>query len=119
MKKRTVLKALVLALSVSGAGLVAAQDQLKTQDKDQDRLRDQDGLSIYGYELMTEQERTALRERMRATKTQQERERIWAEHRVPMDARAKERGVAIVHRDGSSGASQGSSGSGSGAGGKK
>lgn len=129
MKKTYLTQALILAAVMGGAGMAAAQDQLKTQDKDQlktqdmdkdqDRLRDQDRLYIYGYELMTDQERDTLRERMRATKTLQERDRIRAEHRVQMDARAKERGVSIIHRDGggsSAGGSKGSSGSSSGSG---
>ena len=71
--------------------------------------------------VLTDQERNAHRERMRAAKTLQERDRIRAEHRVQMDARAKERGATIIHRDGGAASNSGSSGagSGSGAGGKK
>ncbi|WP_291009259.1 hypothetical protein [Hydrogenophaga sp.] len=137
MKQPNLIKALIVAASLAGIGLgtAMAQEQLKTQDqlrtqdkdmikdkdmdKDQDRMRDQDRLHIYGYELMTDQERNAQRERMRAAKTLQERDRIRAEHRAQMDARAKERGVAIIHRDGGATGSSGSSGAGTGAGGKK
>jgi hypothetical protein len=135
MKQPNLIKALIVVASLSGMGLgtAMAQDQLKTQDqlrtqdkdmvkdkdKDQDRLRDQDRLYIYGYELMTDQERNAHRERMRAAKTLQERDRIRAEHRVQMDARAKERGMIIMHRDGGAAGNSGSSGAGTGAGGKK
>jgi len=128
MKKQTLIKTLVLALSLSGVGMVAAQDQMKTQDKDQlktqdkdklktqdkDQLRDQDRL--YADELMTDQERTALRERLRLAKTEQERARIREEHRVQMDARAKERGVTIKQPDGA--AQAGANGSAGSAGGK-
>lgn len=128
MKAKTLTQALIVAFSLAGVGMGVAsaedklktQDQLKTQDKDmdkdQDRLRDQDRLVIYGYELMTDAERDAHRARMRAAKTMQERDRIRAEHRVQMDARAKERGMQIKHRDGE--ASGGASG-GTGAGGKQ
>ncbi|MEZ5644342.1 MAG: hypothetical protein R3E94_06365 [Burkholderiaceae bacterium] len=126
MKQPSLIKALIVVASLSGMGLGAAmaqdqlktQDQLRTQDKDmdQDRLRDQDRLYIYGYELMTDQERNAYRERMRAAKTLQERDRIRAEHRVQMDARAKERGATIIHRDGGAAGNSGSSGAGTGAG---
>ncbi len=128
MKQPSLIKALIVVASLSGMGLGAAmaQDQLKTQDqvrtqdkdmdKDQDRMRDQDRLHIHGYELMTDQERNAQRERMRAAKTLQERDRIRAEHRVQMDARAKERGVTIMHRDGGADSGSGSSGAGTGAG---
>lgn len=134
MKQPNLIKALIVVASLSGMGLgtAMAQDQLKTQDqlrtqdkdmvkdkdmdKDQDRLRDQDRLYIYGYELMTDQERNAHRERMRAAKTLQERDRIRAEHRVQMDARAKERGMTIMRRDGGAAGNSGSSGAGTGAG---
>lgn len=123
MKKQTLIKTLVLALSLSGVGMVSAQDQMKTQDKDQlktqdkDKLRDQDRL--YADELMTDQERTTLRERLRLAKTEQERARIREEHRVLMDARAKERGVTIKKEPAKAGSSNGSSGGSSGAGGSK
>lgn len=138
MKQPNLIKALIVVASLSGMGLgtAMAQDQLKTRDqlrtqdkdmvkdmdmdmdmdKDQDRLRDQDRLYIYGYELMTDQERNAHRERMRAAKTLQERDRIRAEHRVQMDARAKERGMTIMRRDGGAAGNSGSSGAGTGAG---
>lgn len=137
MKQTSLIKALIVVASLSGMGFGAAmaqdqlktQDQLRTQDKDmakdkdmdQDRLRDQDRLYIYGYELMTDQERNAHRERMRAAKTLQERDRIRAEHRVQMNARAKERGATIIQRDGVASGNSGSSsaGTGTGTGGKK
>ena len=101
MNTRTILKTLALCVALTGVSATMAQDQLKTQDKDQlktqdkDQLRDQD--RIYGDELMTAQERAAYRERMRLAKTQQERERIREEHRLMIDARAKERGVQVIH----------------------
>lgn len=131
MKKQTLIKTLVLALSLGGAGMVFAQDQLKTQDKDQLKTQDKDKLKtqdkdqlktqdrIYADELMTEQERTAYRERLRLAKTEQERERIREEHRVLMDARAKERGVSIKSEPAKAGTSSGASGGSSGAGGAK
>jgi len=51
--------------------------------------------SIYGRELMTEQEIAAQRERMRAATTEQERMRIRAEHHAAMQQRAREMGVSI------------------------
>jgi hypothetical protein len=91
----------VLAIAVAAclAGIAAngfAQDQTKTQDKTKtqtrDQIRDQD---IYGSQLMTAQERNEYRNRMRAAKTQQEREQIRNEHHERMKARAKERGVTL------------------------
>ncbi len=109
MNTRTLLKTVALCIALTGVSAGMAQDQLKMQDKEQlktqdkdqlktqdkDQLRDQD--RIYGDELMTAQERTAFRERMRLAKTLQERERIREEHRLMIDARAKERGVQVIH----------------------
>jgi hypothetical protein len=109
MKPNALIKTVALCVALAGTSAVMAQDKLKTQDKDQlktqdkdqlrdqdkDQLRDQD--PIYGYELMTDQERLAYRERMRSAKTMQERLRIREEHRLLMEARAKERGVQIMH----------------------
>ncbi len=50
---------------------------------------------IYGYQLMTERERSDYRERMRSAPTDQERERLRAEHHEQMQERARERGVAL------------------------
>lgn len=50
---------------------------------------------IYGSHLMTEQERTELRAKMRAAATNEERERIRWEHHIRMQERAKDRGVNL------------------------
>lgn len=47
---------------------------------------------IYGSDLMTEQERNSYRERMRNAGTDEERERLRAEHHEQMQKRARERG---------------------------
>jgi hypothetical protein len=73
------------------------QTQLDTPDQDRDRdrtqLRDQD--PIYGSQLMTEQERTQHRNRLRSMKTNEEREAYRLEHHKEMQKRAKERGVKL------------------------
>lgn len=132
MNTQTFLKTLALCVALTGVSATMAQDSLKTQDKDQlktqdkdqlktqdkDQLRDQD--RIYGDELMTAQERTAHRERMRLAKSLQERERIREEHRLMIDARAKERGVQVIHANPGTGVGAGNSGGANGGtGGKK
>lgn len=92
--KRKLLYAALLAAMLPAAGHVAlaadqAQDRLQTQDQ----LREQD--QIYGSQLMTEQERNEYRNRMRAAKTEQEREQIRAEHHERMKVRAREKGVTL------------------------
>lgn len=50
---------------------------------------------IYGSHLMTEQERTDHRAKMRAAATDEERERIRREHHELMEQRARERGLTL------------------------
>ena len=51
---------------------------------------------VYGYQLMTPEERTAYQEKMRAATTWEERQKIRDEHRALMDQRAKEKGVTLA-----------------------
>jgi RimJ/RimL family protein N-acetyltransferase len=60
--------------------------------QDRDQLRDRD---IYGYELMSDEERREYRNRMQRTTTDQEWARFRAEHQSRMLARSRERGVAL------------------------
>jgi hypothetical protein len=50
---------------------------------------------IYGRDLMTDEERTEYRERMRSAGSAEERERLRREHHERMSARARERGVEL------------------------
>ncbi|MDM7942335.1 MAG: hypothetical protein QUV35_06880 [Hydrogenophaga sp.] len=50
---------------------------------------------IFGSELMTQQERLEYRDRMRAARTQEEREQIRNQHHEKMQVRAKERGSTL------------------------
>ncbi|HEX7112328.1 MAG TPA: hypothetical protein VF216_07780 [Mizugakiibacter sp.] len=54
-----------------------------------------DNSPIYGCMLMTPQERTDFRARMRAATTPQQREAIRLEHHKQMQERAKQRGVTL------------------------
>ena len=93
--KLRLIQGAILALVVSGITVpTLAADQTSAQDQTlaRDQIRDQD---IYGSQLMTAQERDAHRNKMRAAKTEQERERIRAEHHEQMKVRAKERGVTL------------------------
>lgn len=93
----------MLTFLVAGALLVPAhsllaqdqdrtQTQTQTQTQTRQTIRDRE---IYGYQLMTRQERNEYRTRMRNAKTAEERERIRAEHHEQMQARAEERGVTL------------------------
>ena len=84
-RKPMFIVVLSAALLLFGAGLQA-------QPREQAQAPDQD---IYGYQLMTSQERDEYRARMRAAKTFEEREQIRREHHEQMAARAKERGLTL------------------------
>jgi hypothetical protein len=92
-RKHNVLALAVLA-TLALPAVAQDQDRTRTQDqlRTQDQIRDQD---IYGSQLMTQQERSEYRNRMRTATTAEERERIRNEHHAQMKIRAKERGVTI------------------------
>ncbi len=50
---------------------------------------------VYGWELMTEQERAEHRTKMQSMKTMEERDRYMMEHHKKMQERAKQRGVSL------------------------
>ena len=62
------------------------------------------GGGMAGQQLMTPQERDALREKMAAAKTPEERQALAATTRADMEKRAKERGVALPEHRGMHGA---------------
>lgn len=71
---------------------------------------------VYGSQLMTPQERTAHRAKMRAAKTAEEKTQIRAELHQRMQERAKQQGVALPETPPASGGGMGPGG-GMGAGG--
>ena len=91
MKIRKSAAVLGVAIALSLAGMVTANAQAQTRDQTREQAQDR----IFGSQLMTEKERNEYRDRMRLTKTEQERETIRAEHHERMVARARERGVTL------------------------
>ena len=77
------LAALVLFL----AGPVLAADQ------DRDQIYNDN--SVYGWQLMNEQERNEYRERMLELRTEQERNEYRYEHHELMEERAESRGIEL------------------------
>lgn len=51
--------------------------------------------AVYGWQLMTEQERNEHRAKMRSFKTEQEREAYRIEHHKQMQERARQQGVVL------------------------
>jgi len=82
-----------LAFSFFMALGIAAPAAAQMQSRDQMQMQDRE--SIYGYELMTPQERTEYHARMRALNTEQEREAFRLEHHKKMQERAKAQGKTL------------------------
>lgn len=78
---------------LTGVAFAVDYDRVQDQVRDQNQMSDQD--QIYGRQLMTQQERTEHRAKMRAAKTDQEREHIRNQHHTMMKKRADERGVTL------------------------
>lgn len=74
-----------LAANAYAADPAPSREQVQTQDHEH----------VYGAELMTVQERTEYQARMRATKTEQEREAFRLEHHKKMQERAKAQGKTL------------------------
>ncbi|WP_305047151.1 hypothetical protein [Geoalkalibacter sp.] len=71
------------------AGQQRMQQQLQIQDREQ--VQEQ----IYGSQMMSDEERAAYQARMKAAQSEEERERIRAEHHEQMKIRAKEQGISL------------------------
>ncbi len=107
MKFRALIAALLATSLLAWAQLSVAddkdqdrdrtQDQTKdkTQDKTRDKLQTRTNDRIYGYNLMTEEERLEYRNRVRTLKTAKEREQFRLEHHKKMQERAKEKGITL------------------------
>jgi len=82
--KLVLLAGLLTASALMSIGLdVHAQDQVQTQ------------VQIYGSQLMTPAERTEYQSKMRALKTDKERDAFRLDHHDKMKVRAAEKGVTL------------------------
>lgn len=91
MNGKIMASTLAVALFLPAGIALADETQPATQGKEKTRAQE----TIYGSQLMTQQERAEHRARMRAAKTAEEREQIRQEHHERMKERAKERGVTL------------------------
>jgi hypothetical protein len=85
-----------LAVSALAAVSASAQQGAAPADRTPERTTaTKQGQKTYGYDLLSEQERSAYRTQKIAAKTEQERERVRSEHRELVQQRARERGVDV------------------------
>jgi uncharacterized protein HemX len=84
--------ALVLALAGVAHGQQQQREQMQTRDPSTHAAAEE---KVYGWELMSDQERQQYQTRMRSLKTEQEREALRAEHHSLMQERAKAMGKTL------------------------
>lgn len=87
--------ALVMGLAFSAVAAEQVRESVQTQTQAQTQTQQTAQERIYGYELMTPQERLEYQNRMRAAKTYEEREQIRLEHHKAMQERAKAQGKTL------------------------
>lgn len=99
MKTRHLILLTLVGALMLPTGIINAADKIQqqTQTKDQQQLQEQDKM-IYGWQLMTPQERKTHREKMLSLKTEQERIAYREEHHKLMQQRAKEKGMTLPDR---------------------
>ncbi len=109
LKRVLITAALGCAIGLSaGIGMAADQSQDRQQVQEQEQM--------YGWQLMTPQERSEHRAKMRSLTSREEREAYRQEHHKKMQERAKARGVTLPDMPGPRGRGMGPRG-GMGAGG--
>ena len=93
-KSKLVLSALTIAMCMMlNTNASVAADQVQAQQKTQSKAQKPE--LIYGSQLMTREERTEYRAKMRSLKTKEEREALRMEHHQQMQERAKARGKTL------------------------
>lgn len=81
-----ILASSFIPFSMPATAADAPKSNVSTQQQDRE---------VYGWQLMTPEERATYRSRMRDAKTIAERDKIRQEHHEAMVIRAKERGVTL------------------------
>jgi hypothetical protein len=97
-----------------GSGLSPVLGQEKEMKPMQEQMQMQE--QVYGWQLMSEQERLEHRQKMQQMKTEEEREAFRREHHEKMQERARQMGVTLPEEPGQRGKGMGP-GSGMGPGG--
>lgn len=91
--KQVSMLALSVCMTLGIAAPVAAQTQSREQAESQVQKQEQE--RIYGSELMTPRERSEYQARMRAAKTEQERNNLRLQHHKEMQERARAQGKTL------------------------
>ncbi len=93
---KTGLLTLVLSCGIAAGVPVLAQDApAEGRRAPSPSLTHSRNGDVYGWQLMTHEERAAVQARLRAARTPEEADRIRRENHAAMQARARERGVSL------------------------
>lgn len=95
MKRKTFLLSALVGIMSLSTGFAVADDNMKSMGSSDSTMQMHDQDQIYGSQLMTEEERTEYRSKMRSAQTAKEREDIRNEHHQEMQDRAREQGVTL------------------------
>lgn len=88
--KKSLVYSMLLGMFLPLAGAPLAAEQAKTRDQYQLQERD-----MYGWDLMTKEERAEHRKKMQSMRTEADREQYRSEHHEKMQERAQERGIEL------------------------
>lgn len=86
---RWTLFIMLTGIFLLGIGMAGAQEQAKTREAEYRQEH------VYGWQLMSEQERHEYQQRLRELKTEQERETFRTQHQKRMQERARQQGVTL------------------------
>ncbi len=112
---KRLLYGILIGLLIPAVTALAAEEKKPAPAKKQEQVKKQEEV-IYGRQMMTREEITEYRTKMRAAKTVEEREQIRKEHHEKMKARAKERGITLPDEPPARGPGMGPGGGGMGPG---
>ncbi len=89
---------LVLGLPIMGSA--QEQKRMQSQERERQEIQEQDQERVYGWQLMSKEERQRYRERLRHAGPPEERARIRQEHHERMKERAREQGITLPEKPG-------------------
>ncbi|MCI0506632.1 MAG: hypothetical protein L0Z73_11045 [Gammaproteobacteria bacterium] len=113
-RKKILIIAITGVLSLGLDAVIAAETE---KEQAQIQMQEQEKKQIYGWELMSVEERAAHRAILNSFATEEEREAYRTEHHEKMQKRAEAQGVTLPEAPAQRGSGQGSGSGGGGGGG--
>jgi len=98
--KRTTIVTLALLLGMSGIAQAQQAGGEQQRLREQETMQNQEREQVYGWQMMSEEERQAYRQKMRQLHTEREREAYRLEHHEMMSERARQMGLTLPETPG-------------------